>query len=474
MDTKKLLQKLAEQAYEGKLLLFVGAGFSKCVVGNDIALSWLQLLRKVADKFDITETVSCLNGEQPLDFPQIASNMVKRLSEKRGMTREKADFTIKEHICFLCNWYPDKIQKLDWLKIFQLINPSMIVTTNYDHVLSEILEEKADVIDSSMTLPSTGQSQFVVYHLHGIRTAPERIVLTREDYIEALRPFSYRQVKLATLLRENSVLFIGYGRNDLNVLSAMDMAYETFKDVKTIKPDKLYVQLIYQESCAADLVETNTEHGNETYMLKTPNIMNTLASLARECTDYTDIQQRNFEFMVEQVKQWTIKESNDKTGMQQRRSNIFNLFENNISLLNSQSRLGKKFNAQFDELIKSYYRQVRTTARKRGAFYRYADLWAILHAYFSMIAPFGSRGVLSPNTRRFKYAIGWLNGIAWFMDDGEGKAHMAYDWFCEDWTRFDKRIKETIKSTAQIYSYRNILKLIDRAEAKTNNVDAED
>ena len=58
------------------------------------------------DKFDITETVSCLNGEQPLDFPQIASNMVKRLSEKRGMTREKAYFTIKEHICFLCNWYP--------------------------------------------------------------------------------------------------------------------------------------------------------------------------------------------------------------------------------------------------------------------------------------------------------------------------------------------------------------------------------
>ena len=60
------------------------------------------------------------------------------------------------------------------------------------------------------------------------------------------------------------------------------------------------------------------------------------------------------------------------------------------------------------------------------------------------------------------------------MDDGEGKAHMAYDWFCEDWTRFDKRIKETIKSAAQIYSYRNILKLIDRAEAKTNNVDTAD
>ena len=490
MDTKQLLQKLAEQAYEGKLLLFVGAGFSKCVVGNDIALSWLQLLCKVADKLDITETVSCLNGEQPLDCPQIASNMVKHLSEKKGISRKNADLKIKELVCFLCNWYPNKEQKSGWPEIFQSINPSMIVTTNYDHVLSEILEEKALVIDSSMTLPSTGQSQIVIYHLHGIRTAPERIVLTREDYIEALRPFSYRQVKLATLLRENSVLFIGYGKNDLNVLSAMDMADETFKDVKTIKPDKLYVQLIYQESCTADCVATETEYSFETYVLNTPSIKNTLASLARECTDYKDVQQRKYESMIAQVKQWTVNESVDKNGMCQRRANIFNLFENNgmcqrranifnlfennISLLNSQSRLGKKFNAQFDKLIKSYYRQVRTTARKRGAFYRYADLWAILHAYFSMIAPFGSRGVLSPNTRRFKYAIGWLNGIAWFMDDGEGKAHMAYDWFCEDWTRFDKRIKETIKSAAQIYSYRNILKLIDRAEAKTNNVDTAD
>ena len=260
----------------------------------------------------------------------------------------------------------------------------------------------------------------------------------------------------------------------MNVLSAMDMAYETFKDVKTITPDKLYVQLIYKESCAADLVETNTEHGFKTYMLNTPDVMNTLASLAKECTVYNAVQQRNFESMVEQLKQWTIKENNDKPGMQQRRSNIFNLFENNTSLLNSQSRLGKKFNAQFDELIKSYYRQVRTAARERGAFYRYADLWAILYAYFSMLAPFGNRAVLSPNTRRFKYAIGWLNDIAWFMGDGKGKAHMAYDWFCEDWAKFDKRIKETIKSAAQTCSYRNILKLIDRAEAKTNKMDAED
>ena len=471
METKEqkvLLQELAEQAYEGKLLLFIGAGFSKCVVGPKVALSWLQLLEKVADRFEVKEALPCLSCGQPLDCPQIASNMVKCLAEKPGMTWQDANLAIKEYVCFLCNWYPDREQKTGWGEIFDALTPSIIVTTNYDHVLSELLEEKAEVIDSSMTLPSGGHSQVLIYHLHGIRTVPDKIVLTREDYIEALRPFSYRQVKLATLLRENSVVFIGYGKNDLNVLSAMDMAAETFKDVKTGKSDRLYVQFVYQNTCTADCAATRDERSAGTYVLNTSDVMETLSRLARECTSYKTIQKERYEHMIAQVKNWTINERADKNGMQQRRSNIFNLFENNISLLNSQTKLGREFNAQFDELFKSYFRKVRKDAKKRGKFYRYADLWAMLNAYFSMLVVYGDRETLSPNTRRFKYAIGWLNGIAWVMGEERNKAHLAYKWFCEDWAKFDERIKDVIKTAAKINPrpYEHILDLINRCEAK--------
>lgn len=476
METKEqnvLLRELAEQAYEGKLLLFIGAGFSKCVVGRDVALSWLQLLEKVADRFDVKEALPCLTCGQPLDCPQIASNMVKCLAEKTGKTWQDAALTIKEYVCVLCNWYPGKAQKSEWGKIFQALTPSMIVTTNYDHVLSELLEKKADVIDSSMTLPSGGHSQILIYHLHGIRTVPDKIVLTREDYIEALRPFSYRQVKLATLLRENSVVFIGYSKNDLNVLSAMDMATETFKDVKTGESDRgeserLYVQFVYQNTCAADCVATRDERSAGTYVLNTSDVMETLSRLAGECTSYKTAQKQRYEHMIAQVRNWTINERADKNGMRQRRSNIFNLFENNISLLNSQSQIGKKYNADFDELFKTYFRKVRNDAKKRGKYYRYADLWAMLNAYFSMLSVSGTREALSPNTRRFKYAMGWLNGIAWVLGEGRNKAHLAYEWFCEDWAKFDERIKNVIKTAARIKSppYEHILDLINRCEAK--------
>lgn len=467
-DQKVLMQELAAQAYEGKLLLFIGAGFSKCVVGHNVVLSWLQLLEKVAERFDVKEALPCLNCLQPLDCPQIASNLVKCLSEKKGMTWQDADLAIKEYVCFLCNWYPNKKQKSGWIEIFQALEPTMIVTTNYDHVLSELLEKNADVIDSSMTLPSGGQSQFLIYHLHGIRTIPGKIVLTREDYIEALRPFSYRQVKLATLLRENSVVFIGYGKNDLNVLSAMDMAAETFKDVKTGKSDRLYVQFVYQNTCAADCAATRDERSAGTYVINTSDVMETLSRLAEECASYKMAQQQRYETMIAQVRNWTIEERADKKGIRQRRANIFNLFENNVSLLNSQSKIGKKYNADFDELFKLNFRKVRKDAKKRGKYYRYADLWAMLNAYFSMLVVSDHRESLSPNTRRFKYAIGWLNGIAWVMGEEQHKAHLAYEWFCEDWAKFDERTKNAIKTAAQIqpHPYSYILDLINRCETK--------
>ncbi len=42
-----------------------------------------------------------------------------------------------------------------------------------------------------------------VYHLHGIRTNPDSIIITQEDYIELFRPNQYRQQKLSLTLKES-------------------------------------------------------------------------------------------------------------------------------------------------------------------------------------------------------------------------------------------------------------------------------
>lgn len=60
MTKIELIKELAERACEGRLAFFVGAGFSKAVMGKyssgplkgrDRALSWMDLLREVAKSF---------------------------------------------------------------------------------------------------------------------------------------------------------------------------------------------------------------------------------------------------------------------------------------------------------------------------------------------------------------------------------------------------------------------------------------
>jgi hypothetical protein len=69
-----------------------------------------------------------------------------------------------------------------------------------------------------------------VYHLHGIRTNPDSIIITQEDYTTLFRPNQYRQQKLPLILKESLTILIGYNLGDFNVLTAVDWSRNVFKD----------------------------------------------------------------------------------------------------------------------------------------------------------------------------------------------------------------------------------------------------
>ena len=68
-----------------------------------------------------------------------------------------------------------------------------------------------------------------VFHLHGIRTNPEEIIIAQEDYVALFRPSEYRQIKLALTIKESTTLLLGYGLGDVNVLTALDWSRNVFK-----------------------------------------------------------------------------------------------------------------------------------------------------------------------------------------------------------------------------------------------------
>lgn len=477
-----ITEMLAEHACEGRLIFFVGAGFSKAVVGKydsgpvkgqDRALSWIDLLREVAVHFRIEKTVPPAVACNSLDCPQIASEMVKALHQNNiGKDLTDCERQIREYVCELTDWYPNKDQKIGWAEIFDAIRPVAIITTNYDHVLEELLEEDAISFSSTDTLPTSFDEKYLIYHIHGVRNRPDDLVLTRQDYVEALRPFSYRQVRLATLLRENSVLYLGYAKNDINILSALDTAKEAFSDVKK-NGINLHIQVLYDDS--DDMVQVDSESGEgiiQSYSIKTSNIKSFLYKLSGICNDKREQIRKEYNDLIQKLE--SLRKEGEFISKQdeamRRHSDIIKIFEDSVKLLNSPTKLGRLFAPKFDYAIKKYYRKLNYQAKDCGNWQRYADMWAVLYAYFLMLSPkyapkAGERfDKPIPYTRRFKYAIGWFNNLAWFIGPETGKARMAWDWFCTDWPMLSPETRKIIANSANRSGYNNIINLLRRAE----------
>ena len=484
MTKIELIKELAERACEGRLAFFVGAGFSKAVMGKyssgplkgrDRALSWMDLLREVAKSFGVESAVPCKKCTSPMDCPQIASDIVRRLHGKHTeWTLEDCEREIKDSVCRLVNWYPNREHMSEWPKYFEAIRPSIIITTNYDHVLETLLEGQAASFSSKDTLPITFDEKYLIYHMHGVRNRPDDIVLTREDYIEALRPFSYRQVRLTTLLRENSVLYIGYGKNDLNILSAFDVAQQTFSDIKDDRIQKIHVQVEYDVQQDGVVTESPSENDAlPSYSIKVSDLKIFFKELSDACNAYSDSIRRDYAF-VESLKSLTFTKDGDghKKTFEQRKADIFNVFENGVKLLNTPTKLGHKIAAEFDDFIKDHYRALRDQSHRPGNWEAYADMWSLLYAYFSMFSPRYEPQASDkfnkpmPYTRRFGYALGWFNALAYWIGPEQSQSHQAWKSFVEDWPRLPESIREIIKSSAVRSGYLNILNLLERAKGK--------
>lgn len=223
ISKEDVFEKLFNAYNYGNLGLFIGAGFSKAVTKN--ALGWLELVEKVAAnlKLDFPEKKELIG----ISVPEIASNLCNQYAIKENLDYKKAENKFKEEISLIVNWLPNS-DKTDIFKmLFGKINPSWVVTTNYDLVIESILTGKSKSLGPSSYL-SAPKGIIPIYHLHGVRTDINSIVIFQEDYVPLFRPSEYKQSKLATTIRESTTLVLGYGLGDVNVLSAVDWSKNVY------------------------------------------------------------------------------------------------------------------------------------------------------------------------------------------------------------------------------------------------------
>jgi hypothetical protein len=109
------------------------------------------------------------------------------------------------------------------------------VTTNYDFVLESMLTDRGLQLGPGDLL-SAPRGVIPIFHVHGHRLDPNSIVITQEDYTSLQRPGQYRQFRLPVQFMESTVVCLGYGIGDPNVLVALDWSKNVITPQKTKAP----------------------------------------------------------------------------------------------------------------------------------------------------------------------------------------------------------------------------------------------
>lgn len=253
MNTEKTLTRedainlISKSSVYGNLGLFIGAGMSMAILNDEwteVALSWKQLIYKCAEEFKIN-----LKEDIPIEgfsYPEIASEIAKKIAIDEETTYKIAVKKLKEKICELTSWYPESEKRIEYGEILESFDPSWIITTNYDLIIECLLTGKCLSLGPNDQLISP-KNLIPVYHLHGIRTNPNSIVISQEDYISLFRPNQYRQQKLSLSIKESTTLIVGYGLGDVNVLTALDWSKNVYFDQRTNYPHEI-IQLLFTNS----------------------------------------------------------------------------------------------------------------------------------------------------------------------------------------------------------------------------------
>jgi hypothetical protein len=223
-----VLKFLFESSAYGNLGLFIGAGFSKAVIDTDqkkIALGWGELLANASKQMKVPLAKLKQQGN---GYPDLASKICEVHAAKTKGKPSKSLLKLKTIISAATAWYPPEDRRGQFSTYLQKIAPSWIITTNYDQVL-ECLLPGASVSLGPDDAFTSRKGLIPIFHLHGVRTDPEGLIISQEDYVSLFRPNEYRQIRLALALKESTTCLLGYSLGDVNVLTALDWSSKVFQ-----------------------------------------------------------------------------------------------------------------------------------------------------------------------------------------------------------------------------------------------------
>ena len=227
-DILKKIYLLREKAERNKLVVFVGAGVSKNVPGMP---SWSELISAMATSIGYSKCETCRHKKNCIERCDTCNQ--KEICDKKCFLSN--EFSTDEYLKIPQYVYNEK-QKTYWdvLKsnipderdpdaplskaIFEL-NPSHIITTNYDRLLecsNSEFRKQYDVIIYDRDLLDAEKGKYII-KMHGDVLDPKTIVLKEQDYLEYSQTHVLIELFVKALLADHTILFLGYSLNDYNI-----------------------------------------------------------------------------------------------------------------------------------------------------------------------------------------------------------------------------------------------------------------
>lgn len=413
----------------GNLGMFIGSGFSKAVCPGE-ALNWKELIYQTAYELDIE-----IPDEKDLigvSFPELATRLCKKLMHNKSYDYFDATKEFKKKICDKTNWLPEDDVVKEYKKIFDTIDPSWLITTNYDLVLETILTGKCRMLTPNNYF-SAEKGIIPIYHIHGTKKEWDSIIITQEDYIPLFRPNEYRQAKLAMTIRESTTLVIGYNLGDMNILTSLDWSKNIYSN-KNDYPHSI-IQAVY--------VEDSTKVNPEPYIDENRNIIieySDLEEFLNILCEEINIRKEEYNRKIEELDK--IKEELNESRYE--KNKFINDYEYREEILKLASDFEHYMIESFIDTLTYSINIVWNKARENGGFHYYKTFLIII---MDVIENYDYNN-MPPMI--FKKIAEGLNKVFPYIHDNPNTNVTTYSWSA---TKYWHKNKENIPKNLAIDLY---------------------
>ena len=218
MEQRELLDIIniiRDKSDNGKLVVFVGAGVSMNVEGMP---SWHSLVKAMADAIHYSKCDDCKHRDDGCD-----ENCRLREEYSNDEFLKIPQYVYNQDPNLYNQILEDQIKEVSedapLSKAIFNINPTHIITTNYDTLLesstSELREQYQVIVRDKDLLDST-KTKYII-KMHGNLHDKSTIVLKEQDYLNYSQNRVLIELFIKSLLTDHTVLFLGYSLNDYNI-----------------------------------------------------------------------------------------------------------------------------------------------------------------------------------------------------------------------------------------------------------------